>query len=121
MTISPPFEFVFDYLPGSVIIKKMFGMYYIYWGKKIMLILRHRNNLPEFNGIWVATDKSHHDTLKTEIPELGPFFLSGDERPGNWLLIQSNADNFEQAAIKVCELISHGDARIGKVTEKAPL
>jgi hypothetical protein len=121
MAAAIPYEFVIDYLPANVMIKKMFGMYYIYWGKKIMLILRNRDNLPEFNGIWVATDKNHHETLKNEVPELGPFFLSGDERPGNWLMIPDDSENFEQAAIKVCELIAHGDARIGKVTEKAPL
>jgi len=30
-------------------------------------------------------------------------------------------EGFEEAAIKVCELISGGDPRIGNLTEKAPL
>ncbi len=42
MTNSIPYEFVFDYLPGDIIIKKMFGMHYVYWRKKIMLILRRK-------------------------------------------------------------------------------
>lgn len=116
-----PYEFVFDYLPDDIIIRKMFGMYYIYWGKKIMLILRKRINLPEFNGIWVATSTKHHQSLKNDVPELGPFFLAGNEKRGNWLLIQDGTSNFEEAAIIVCKLISHGDPRIGKLTEKAPL
>jgi hypothetical protein len=116
-----PYEFVFDYLPSGIIVKKMFGMHYIYLSKRIMLILRKRDNSPELNGIWVATDKEHHQSLKNNIPELGPFFIDGDERHGNWLLIPDDAEDFEEAAIKVCEMISHGDPRIGKLTEKAPI
>ena len=121
MLKSIPFDFVFDYLPESIVTKKMFGMHYIYWGKKIMLILRSRGNEPDLNGVWVATGKAHHESLKTEIPELGPFFINHNERHGNWLLIQEDADGFEEAAIKVCGMISHGDTRIGKATEKPPL
>jgi hypothetical protein len=116
-----PYEFVLDYLPTGIIVKKMFGMHYIYLSKKIMLILRKRDNEPELNGIWVATGKQHHERLRSEVPELGAFFIGNDERHGNWLLIKDDAEEFEGAAIKVCELIIHGDPRIGRVTEKAPL
>ena len=119
MTI--PFDFVIDYLPAGITVKKMFGMHYIYLGKKIMLILRKRDNEPDLNGVWVATSKEHHESLKTGIPELGAFFLNGDERHGNWLLIQDGTEDFESAAISVCELISRHDPRIGKLTEKPPL
>ncbi|HTD98333.1 MAG TPA: hypothetical protein VK668_03570 [Mucilaginibacter sp.] len=121
MTQSAPFDFVFDYLPAGIIIKKMFGMHYVYLAKRIMLILRKRDNEPELNGIWVATDKKHHKDLKKSIPELGAFFIDGDERHGNWLLISPDAEDFEGAAIKICELISHGDPRIGRLTEKGPV
>jgi hypothetical protein len=121
MSKTIPFDFVFDYLPDSIVTKKMFGMHYIYWGKRIMLILRSSSNETDLNGVWVATGKAHHDSLKTEVPELGPFFINHNERHGNWLLIQEDTDGFEEAAIKVCEMISHGDARIGKSTEKPPL
>jgi hypothetical protein len=121
MTNPVPYEFVFDYLPNGIIVKKMFGMHYIYSRKKIMLILRRRLNEPEFNGVWVATTKSHHDSLRKDVPELGSFFWNGNEQHGNWLVIRDGVDGFEEAAIKVCELISHGDPRIGNLTEKAPL
>ena len=116
MTKSAPFDFVFDYLPTGITLKKMFGMQYIYLGKRIMLILRKSAKQPEWNGIWVATSREHHEGLKNNIPELGHFFMDGDDRHSNWLLIPDNAEDFEGAAIKVCELIAHGDARIGRET-----
>ena len=75
-----PYEFVFDYLPAGIIVKKMFGMHYIYWRKKIMLILRRRLNEPELNGVWVATNRTHHDSLRKDVPELGPFVWDGNEQ-----------------------------------------
>ena len=95
-------------------------MHYIYLGKRIMIILRRSNNQPELNGVWVATSKNHHESLKNNVPELGNFFINNDERHGNWLFLQDTADDFEGAAIKVCELILHGDPRIGRLTEKSP-
>lgn len=121
MEKSVPFSFVFDYLPAGIITKKMFGMYYIYLGKRIMLILRRRDNEPEWNGIWVATSTVHHPSLKAEVPGLGAFFMNNDERQGNWLVIKETADELEEAGIKVCEMITRGDPRIGKVTEKPPV
>jgi len=116
-----PFEFVFDYLPTDITVRRMFGMDYIYLHKRIMLILRERSNQPEWNGIWIATSKKYHESLKIEIPELCAFFLNRDERHGNWLIINKNGEGFEEAAIKVCEMIGRGDPRIGKLTERAPV
>lgn len=121
MANPSPFDFVLDYLPDSIVVKKMFGMHYIYLGKKIMLILRKRLNEPALNGIWVATGKKHHENLKNNIPELGAFFINNDERQGNWLFLKDDAEDFEGAAIKICEMILHGDQRIGRPTEKPPL
>jgi len=117
-----PFDFVFDYLPPNVISKSMFGMQYIYLNKKIMIILRKAKKNVGMNGIWVATSGEHHQSLEKEIPAMTGFVLdNGEMHDSNWRLIREDHDDFETAAIKVCELISHGDPRIGKLTEKAPL
>lgn len=121
MTNDLPFDFVLDYLPSAVIVRKMFGMHYIYLGKKIMLILRERGNEPELNGIWAAVNKKHHKSLKKEVSEFRVLSVNDDERQGNWLFIPVNTEEFEAAAIKLCELIAHGDQRIGRPTKKPPV
>ena len=115
-----PFEFILDYLPTGITVKRMFGMHYIYWGKRILLILRKSKKEPEWNGIWIATSRAHHESLKAAIPELGAFFLDENDRHSNWLLLKDDAEDFERGAIRICELISRSDQRIGKLTEKPP-
>jgi hypothetical protein len=112
-----PFDFVFDYLPDSIVVKKMFGMHYIYLGRKLMLMLRKRNNEPGMNGIWVATNKKHHQSLKADAPGLAPLFID-DDWHSNWLQLKDDDEVFEDAVIKVCELISRGDPRLGRFTKK---
>jgi len=43
------------------------------------------------------------------------------ERESNWLLLSAEAEGFETSAIKICEMVSHGDTRVGRLTKKAPL
>jgi hypothetical protein len=85
-----------------------------------MLILRERPNEPELNGIWVATGKKYHESLENNIPELSAVSITNDERLGNWLFLKKHAEDFEGAGIKICELIRHGDKRIGRETKKPP-
>jgi len=98
----------------------MFGMHYIYWGKKLMLILCKNSKNPEWDGIWLSTGREHHESLKNDIPELLSFSWDENAQPGNWLMIPPTVENFEGAAIKICELVSHGDKRVGRVTKKPP-
>ena len=66
-----PFDFVLDYLlPLDPAIKPMFGCYAIYVGEKIMLVLRNRKDHQDANGIWIATSKEHHVSLKKDFPSL---------------------------------------------------
>ena len=114
-----PYDFVFDYLPTHVIVKQMFGMHYIYLNKKILLILRKLSKNENLNGIWVATSREYHRRLSDEIPALKDFVLdNGEMHDSNWRLIKEDDDDFEAATIRICELISHGDKRIGKDTKK---
>ncbi|MDO3642911.1 hypothetical protein [Mucilaginibacter sp. L3T2-6] len=98
----------------------MFGWYYVYWGKKLMIVLSKVAKRPEWNGIWIATEIAYHESLLRELPELQPFLLEGADKLSNWLLLPDGADDFETSAVKICELISHCDARIGRITKKSP-
>jgi hypothetical protein len=54
--VNIPFDFVLDYLlPLDVTDKPMFGMFAIYVGERIMLILCQRKNSRNINGVWIAT------------------------------------------------------------------
>jgi hypothetical protein len=113
-----PYNFVFDYLPGHIVVKPIFGMHYIYLNKKIMLVLRKAGKNLDLNGVWVATSTEHHQSLQEDVPALADFILdNGDKHDSGWRLIREDDDDFESAVIRICELISHGDQRIGRITK----
>ena len=111
-----PYEFVFDYLPVNVVVKPMFGMHAVYYGNKIMLILCKREKRAELNGIWIATSKEYHESLKNDIPLLTSIVSNNDEtRIPKWQMIKAGDEDFEASAIKLCEYISNWDFRIGNI------
>jgi hypothetical protein len=115
-----PFEFVFDYLlPLEPVTKPMFGCTALYLGEKIVLILRESKNNPEANGVWLATTAEHHQSLKHDFPSMCSISVLNDGKSETgWQMLSSEAPDFETSVIKVCELIRHGDKRIGKVPKK---
>ncbi|WAC15218.1 hypothetical protein [Dyadobacter pollutisoli] len=117
-----PYDFLLDYLPRTVVIKPAIGMFYIYFEGKIVLIFRRVNKNPQHNGLWIATRREDHASLRADIPAITEFvFDEGETFDSAWLQLREGHDDFEQAAIQICELISHRDKRIGKATPKAAL
>lgn len=112
-----PFDFVFDYLvPVEVTVKPMFGLFALYVGEKIVLILRQRTKYPEINGVWIATNEEHHKSLKKDFPSLRSISnYSDDTIETEWQLLPVDRDDFENAVIKVCEFIKNNDLRIGRI------
>jgi hypothetical protein len=112
-----PFNFVFDYLvPLEVIVKSMFGMFALYTNEKIILMLRQRKEDLGLNGVWIATSQEHHKSLKNDIPSLRAVSPVSDSlAETGWQLIPHESSDFEKSVIKACELIKHGDRRIGKI------
>lgn len=115
-----PFEFVFDYLlPLEPVTKPMFGCLALYLGNKIVLILRERKDHPDANGVWLATSSEHHESLKQELPSMRSIYILSDGKAEtNWQMLPADADDFETSVIKVCEMVKHGDKRIGKVPKE---
>ncbi len=98
-TVEPrntPFNFIFDYLlPLDITVNPLFGMFYVYTGPRIILVLRDRKDQPEMNGIWVATNKGQQESLKKELPVLRAFSGPKSRDSGNgWQMIPKDAPDF---------------------------
>jgi hypothetical protein len=109
-----PFNFVIEELDSlDPIVKPMFGCFSVYIGDKIVLFLCELEKLPYRKGVWVATTPGYYKSLAEEFsstrsienPKIGK---------SPWLLIPAGAEDFEEQALRACELILSGDPRIGR-------
>ncbi len=110
-----PHEFVLDALgPLSPRTRPMFGCLAVYVGEKIVLVLRDKRDETQDNGVWLATTPEHHESLRREFPNMRSIKVLGKAVTG-WQILPVDAPDFEQAALRACDLILARDARIGKV------
>src|SRR6202045_570645 len=110
-----PHEFVLDAMdPMSPETRSMFGCLAIYVQDKIVLILRDRREGKADNGVWLATTEEHHQSLRREFPNMRSIQVFGKKVTG-WQVLPADAKDFEQAALRACELVLAGDPRIGRV------
>jgi hypothetical protein len=110
-----PHEFVLDAIaPLSPRTRSMFGCLAVYVEDKIVLILRDKREQTSDNGVWLATTEEHHQSLQQEFPNMRSIQVLGKNVTG-WQVLPTDAEDFEEAALRACELILVGDPRIGKV------
>jgi hypothetical protein len=110
-----PHPFVLDALaPLSPRTHPMFGCLAVYAGARIVLILRDKFNQTQDNGVWLATTAEHHESLRREFPNMRSIQVLGKGITG-WQILPSDAPDFEEAALRACELILAKDPRIGKI------
>jgi hypothetical protein len=110
-----PHEFVLEALaPLSPRTNPMFGCLAIYVGEKIVLILRDKPEPSPDNGVWLATTNEHHESLRREFPHMRSIGVLGKAITG-WQVLPAAAPDFEEAALRACELVIARDPRIGKV------
>ena len=95
----------------------MFGCLAIYVGAKIVLILRDKGSADTDNGVWLATTAEHHESLRREFPQMRSIRVLGKDVTG-WQLLPADAPDFEEAALRACELVAARDPRIGKVPKR---
>ena len=113
-----PHEFVLDAIAAlTPRTRPMFGCVAVYVGEKIVLILRDKTSEQADNGVWLATTPDHHDSLRREFPRMRSIGVLGTGVTG-WQILPADADDFEEAALRACELVLQGDARIGKVPKQ---
>jgi hypothetical protein len=110
-----PFEFVLEALaPLSPRTRPMFGCLAVYVREKIVMILRDKPGPHPDNGVWLATTREHHESLKREFPSMRSISVLGKDVTG-WQILPADSPDFEEAALRACELASARDPRIGKV------
>ena len=111
-----PHEFVLDAIaPLSPWTRPMFGCLAVYIGEKIVFVLRDkRDKTKADDGVWIATTKEHHASLRREFPNMRSIQVLGKEVTG-WQVLPADAPDFEQAALRACDLVLAKDARIGKI------
>lgn len=109
-----PHAFVLDALaPLSPATRSMFGCLAVYVGDQIVLILRDKPSDAD-NGVWLCTTEGHHESLRREFPNMRSIQVFRKKVTG-WQVLPSEAPDFEEAALRACELIVARDPRIGKV------
>lgn len=115
-----PFEFVLDAIAAAnPTTRPMFGCVAAYVGEKIVLVLRERANATADNGVWLATSCEHHESLRREFPNLRSIGVLGKGET-TWQILPADAPDFEESALRACELVLAGDPRIGKIPRAKP-
>jgi hypothetical protein len=110
-----PCAFVLDALSAlSLETRSMFGCLAVYVGEKIVLILREKGGESPDDGVWLATTEEHHESLRREFPNMRSIGVLGKDVT-HWQVLPVDAPDFEEAALRACELIVARDPRIGKV------
>jgi len=105
-----PHAFVLEALaPLSPCTRPMFGCLAVYVKDKIVLILRDKPTNTSDNGVWLATTRDHHDTLRREFPNMRSIQVLGKPDTG-WQVLPADAADFEAAAQRACDLVLAGDA-----------
>ena len=114
-----PHPFVLDALAGlSPETRPLFGCLAVYVGDRIVLALRDKGGETADNGVWLATTKEHHASLRREFPNLRSIQLLKMKVTG-WQVLPADAPDFEEAALHACELIVARDPRIGNVPKRS--
>ena len=115
-TKAIPFEFVLDELAGvEPWTRPMFGCTAVYVEEKIVFILRDKKDRGD--GVWIATTKEHHISLRRELPNLRSITVFGVGESG-WQVLPVDAEDFEESVLLACALVRAGDPRIGKVPKR---
>jgi hypothetical protein len=110
-----PHEFVLGGLAAlSPRTRSMFGCLAVYVDEKIVLILRDKQGENADNGVWLATTEEHHESLRREFPDMRSIQIFRKKVTG-WQVLPADAPDFEEAALRACELVAARDPRIGKV------
>jgi hypothetical protein len=102
-----PFDFVLgelaDLEPWT---RPMFGCTAVYVEERIVSVLRDGKK-DDDNGVWVATTKEHHGSLRRELPSMRSITVFGVGETG-WQVLPVDAEDFEESVLRACALVCGG-------------
>jgi len=85
--------------------------------EKIVLILRDKPGAKADNGVVARDDDGAPRKPRREFPQMRSIGVLGKEVTG-WQVLPADAADFEEGALRACELVLQGDPRIGKVPKR---
>ena len=91
---------------ATFVLRSMFGAKAAYLDGKLMLCFCA--GAEPWRGVLVCTSREHHDTLRTDFPELSPHPILP-----KWLYLPESGDRFESVASKLVALAKRRDPRMG--------
>lgn len=94
--------------------RPMFGSLAVYVREKIVFILRDKRDGSADDGVWLATTAEHHESLRRDFPNMRSITVFGRD-VSHWQVLATDTADFEEAALRACELVLAGDPRIGKI------
>lgn len=113
-----PYEFVIEALtPLAPDVRRFFSGFAVYIGPRFVLILHDRPAQQADSGVWLATTAEHHESLRGEFPNMRSVQMFGTPVT-SWQVLPVDAPDFEESAMRACELIASRDPRIGKIPKK---
>jgi hypothetical protein len=113
-----PFPFIIDELESlRPTVRGVFGFTHVYLEDRLLFSLRDADTRTGSNGMWLYTTTEHADSLAQEFPDLPrrQIWRSGKKA---WVILASRLGDFEENALRACELILSGDRRIGRVSQR---
>lgn len=110
-----PHAFVLEAIADVVTrTRPMFGSLAVYVKEKIVLILRDKRDGSADDGVWLATTAEHHASLRRDFPNMRSISVFGLEVT-HWQVLAVDTPDFEEAALRACDLVLAGDPRIGRI------
>jgi hypothetical protein len=91
---------------ATFVLRSMFGAKAAYLGGKLMLCFTA--SAEPWRGVLVCTDRTHHDALLAEFPQL----VRHPILP-KWLYLSEAGDDFEATATRLVALARRRDPRLG--------
>ena len=98
-------QFVLDAIASlSPYTRPMFGCLAVYVKDEIVMVLRDKPTSTPDNGVWLATTKEHHESLRRDFPSMRSIQVLGKPVTG-WQVLPADAPDFESAALRACEFV----------------